>query len=309
MKFQIMLGILFTLLSKRRVSASELAAKFDCSTRSIYRYVEELIVAGIPVDIARGAGGGIYISDTYKLPKGFMTREEYAAAREAMLAMLSETGDGTLASALEKITAQSKTERSDTAVWGNILVDCGTWGDEKLFSERIAFMTRAIEERRALDVDYADRTGERTRRRILPHLLVYKQNIWYVYAFCKKRGAFRLFKLGRIRAALETDEIFERIPFSREDIPLSFWRSEENAVEAKFEVSTETLPFAEEWLGVENVYEADGKHYAAVTLPDDEALVGKILSAGAGFRVLAPESLRERVVAEAKKIARMGEET
>lgn len=308
MKYQIMLGILFTLLSKRRVSASELAAKFDCSTRSIYRYVEELIVAGIPIDIARGAGGGIYISDTYKLPKGFMTREEYAVTREAMLAMLSETGDETLSSALEKITAQSKEERSDTAVWGNILVDCGTWGDERRFSERITRMTRAIEERRVLEIDYMDRTGERTRRKILPHLLVYKQNIWYVYAFCKTRAAFRLFKLGRMRSIVETEELFERLPFSREEIPLSFWESEEAFVEAKFEVSPAALPYAEEWLGVENFYEEDGKHYAAVTLPDDGALVGKILSAGAGFCVLSPPDLRARVVAEAKKIAAAGDE-
>ena len=104
MKYQIMIGILFTLLARRKISAGELAAKYDCSVRSIYRYIEELVVAGVPVDVARGANGGIYISDTFKLPKGFMTREEYARTREAMLAMLGQTGDEALKSAVEKIT-------------------------------------------------------------------------------------------------------------------------------------------------------------------------------------------------------------
>lgn len=54
-------------------------------------------------------------------------------------------------------------------------------------------------------------------------MLVYKQNIWYVYAFCGKQRAFRLFRLGRIGAAVLTGEKFIRRPFRREDIPLDFW--------------------------------------------------------------------------------------
>ena len=73
-------------------------------------------------------------------------------------------------------------------------------------------------------------------------------------------------------------------------------------MEAKFALSPEVLPFAEEWLGIENVYEADGKYYADAVLPDDDSLVEKILSAGAGFKVLSPASLAERVKQEAKKI-------
>ncbi len=302
MKYQIMMGILFTLLARGKVSAGELAGKFGCSVRSVYRYVEELIVAGIPVDIARGANGGIFISDAYQLPKGFLTKEEYARTCEAMLAMLSETGDKALASALEKLTAQMKTGRSDSAISGNILVDSGTWGDEKRFSDKLSLLENAINERRAVEIDYVSREGERTARVIHPHLLVYKQSIWYLYAYCTARQGFRLFKVGRMRSILLTDEVFERQPFTREDIPLSFWNAAENTVEARFEIAPETLPFAEEWLGVENIRSEDGRFFAEVTLPDDESLVGKLLSAGAGFRVLSPESLRLRVKEEAKRI-------
>ena len=291
MKYQIMLGILFCLLAKKRVSASELAARFECSTRSIYRYVEELSIAGIPVEVARGAGGGIYISDTYKLPAGFFTKEEYAAAQEAMLAMHAQTSDPTLLSAIQKLAARS-----------SILVDSGTWGDERHFSERLTLFERAIKACEVLYIDYVDREGGRTRRYIHPHLLVYKQNIWYVYAYCLSRKAFRLFKLGRMRAVLETEEHFERRPFTQEDIPLSFWRTE-NEIEATFLIAPPALPLAEEWLGIDNVYERDGQFYADVTIPDDEGLVGRILSMGAGFKVLSPENLRQRVLEEARKIA------
>lgn len=302
MKYQIMLGILFTLLSARKKSAGALAAKYHCSVRSVYRYVEELIVAGIPIDVGRGANGGIWISDAYKLPKGFMTKEEYARTVEAMLAMLEQTGDETLRAALEKITSGMKREKSDAALSGNILVDSGTWGDERRFSEKLAITDRAISEREALEIDYVDREGETSKRKILPHLLVYKQNIWYVYAFCNTRNAFRLFKLGRMRSILQTGETFERLDFSRDEIPLSFWRDDENDLDVRLQIAPEKLPFAEEWLGVENIRRENGLFLADVTLPDDDALIGKILSAGAGLTVLAPPELKTRVQTESERI-------
>ena len=302
MKYQIMIGILFTLLAKRKVSASELSAKYGVSVRTVYRYIDEMTCSNIPIDVSRGSQGGIYISDAFKLPQGLMTREEYARAIEAMLAMNEQLRDPVLQSALEKLRAQVKTEKRDNFVWGNILVDSGTWGDERKFSDKLSFVGHAIQEKLTLEIDYIDRSGERSQREILPHQLILKQNIWYVWAFCKTRKAFRLFKIGRIRSAVTTDEKFTPIPYTREDIPLTFWDRFQNSTDALFEISVEALPLAEEWLGIENVYERDGKYYADVVLPDDETLVGTILSVGAGFKVLSPASLVERVQREAERI-------
>lgn len=303
MKYQIMTGILFTLLARRKVSAGELAKKYECSVRSVYRYIDEMTVSGIPIEVARGAGGGIYISDAFKLTKGLLTREEYAKTINAMLALNAQMNDPDLQSAIEKLQSQVKTVKQDLTLSGNILVDSGTWGDEHRFSEKLALVERAVEEHEALDIDYVSREGEHSQRRILPHLLVFKQNIWYAYAYCTRRKAFRLFKLGRMRSVMKTGEFFERIPFRREDIPLNFWHSEENAVFALFEISPEALPFAEEWLGIENILRRGDKYVAEVTLPDDETLVGKILSAGAGFKVLSPAPLAERVRKAALEIS------
>lgn len=303
MKFQIMLGILFTLLARRKISAGELAAKYDVSVRTIYRYIDEMTIAGIPIDVARGQNGGVYISDAFKLPKGLMTKEEYTRAVEAMLAMNEQLSDPALDSAIHKITAQMKSEKFDMTFSGNILVDSGNWGDESRFSDKLSLMERAIEEREALEIDYYSREGVHSQRKIFPHLLVYKQKIWYVYAFCTVRGAFRLFKLGRMRMIMKTGETFERIPFKREDVPLKFWYDDASAIEARFEILPEALPFAEEWLGIENVVKQGEKYVAEVLLPEDESLVGTILSVGAGFKVLSPASLAERVEREAKRIA------
>ena len=303
MKAQTLIGILFTLLSCRRISAGELAAKYGCSERTIFRYVDELTCAGIPIDVSRGIGGGICISDAYKLPHGILTRPEAARMHEALLAINEQLRDPALASAIEKFESQYMGKCSLPSSLGNIYVDSGSWGDTRQFSDKLALVERAVEEREALRIDYVSREGEKTHRVILPHLLVYKQNIWYVFAFCRMRNEFRLFKIGRMRTILNTGETFERLPFTREDIPLSFWTDDETCVNARFALSEESIPFAEEWLGVEAVYEKDGRKYAEATLPDDDSLVGKILSAGTGFTVLAPVELAARVQKAAETIA------
>ena len=302
MKYEIMFGILFTLLTRRKISASELARRYGVSVRSIYRYVDEMTVSGIPIDVARGALGGISIPDNFKLPKGLFTREEYARTTEAMLAMLGQTHDSVLEAAYGKLTAQSKTEKFDTALSGNILVDSGTWGDERKFSEKLTIVDNAIEERNALEIEYFDRAGEATRRVIHPHLLIYKQNIWYAWAFCMLRNEFRTFRVGRMRSINITGETFERREFKREDIPLNFWRNEKIA-EVKLRIAPEKLPYAEDWLGVDNISKKDGEYIAELVLPDDEALVGNLMSAGAGITVLSPPALAERIKKEAEKIS------
>ncbi len=301
MKYEIMLGILFTLLAKRKISAGELARKYEVSVRTIYRYVDEMTVAGIPMDVTRGASGGISIPDSFKLPKGLFTREEYARTAEAMLAMLGQTHDPVLESAYGKLTAQTKTEKFDTALSGNILVDSGTWGDERKFSDKLTLLDRAIGECEEMEIEYFDRAGAATRRIIHPHLLIYKQNIWYVWAFCTLRGEFRTFRIGRMRAINGTGNRFERKPFRREDIPLNFWRNEKIA-EVKLKIAFEKLPYAEDWLGVDNIYKRDGEYFAELVLPDDGALAGNILSAGSGITVISPPALAERIKKEAEKI-------
>ena len=85
-----MIDIMMTLLSRKKMTAQYLATKYDISTRSVYRYVEELNVCGVPVDIVRGRYGGISIPDTFRLPSWYFTRDEYTATVNALNAMSSQ---------------------------------------------------------------------------------------------------------------------------------------------------------------------------------------------------------------------------
>ncbi|MBR2376071.1 MAG: YafY family transcriptional regulator [Clostridia bacterium] len=306
MKFGILLSILFDLLIKRKITASYIAEKHEISPRTVYRYIDALSLA-VPIYVKRGRDGGICISDNYKLPMGFMTAEEYEAAIEALGAMYSQLPEERFLVAQRKLSAQVKAEARDLVLSGeigNILVDGGTWGDTRTFSEKMRLFQECVRENLIIEIEYHSRAGEKTQRKIEPHVLVFKQSVWYVYAFCHKQRAFRLFRIGRILSALKTGETFRKRPFRREDIPLNYWTTEKT-VDAQFEIAESAFADAQDWLGVENIRMSHGKWLAEVTLPDDEALIRKIVSLGSGMQVLAPKSLRERVKNAALEIAKL----
>lgn len=305
MKFVILLDILFDLLLKRKITATEIAQRHEISVRTVYRYID-LLSLSVPVYVKQGRNGGIYISDTYKLPMGFMTKEEYDSAMEALSAMYSQLPEERFLQAKRKLSAQVKAEIRDMALSGdvgNILIDGGSWGDTRSFSEKLKLFENCIKNRNVMEIVYHSRIGKRTTRKIEPHVLIFKQSIWYVYAFCHKQRAFRLFRIGRTVSCIQTEEFFQKRPFLREDIPLSYWTSETPSIEAKFEIDDGAFADAQDWLGSENFCKENGVWYASVTLPDDEALVRKILGLGTGIKVLSPLHLKQRVAESAKKIA------
>ena len=303
MKFTILLSILFDLLAKRKVTASYLSEKHHISPRTVYRYVDILSLS-VPVRVKRGRNGGIYIADSYKLPMGFMTLEEYDAAIEALVAIYTRLPEERFLAAHRKLSAQMKAENRALMLSGeigNIIVDGASWGDIRGFAEKFCLFEECICDLIIAEIEYSARTGEKTTRKIEPHVLIFKQNVWYLYAFCHKQRAFRLFHLGRIASAVKTEEVFRKRPFKREDIPLQYGVTD-TTVDVRFEIDERAFADAQDWLGVETMTPTDGKWLAEVTLPYDDGLVKKILSLGAGIKVLSPISLQEKVSATAKEI-------
>ncbi len=307
MKFEILLDMLFDLLAKRKVTATYFAEKFGISTRTVYRYVDILSIP-VPIYVKRGRDGGICISDNYKLPKGFMTKEEYESAIEALSTMYAQLPEERFLEAKRKLSAQVKAETREfslTGEIGSIIVDGGSWGDLASFAEKLRVMEECIKSDRVVEIEYHARTGVRTLRKIEPHALVCKQNVWYVYAFCQSKTEFRLFRIGRTVSLFQTEEHFTKRPFTKADIPLHFWVKDTETVTARFAISPTAFADAQDWLGVENVKKVNDGWQAEVKLPDDEALVLKILSLGAGIKVLSPQALQDRVAQTAQTIANL----
>ena len=216
MKFRIILDILFELLSKRRLTASELAEKHQISPRTVYRYVDVLATA-VPVHIKRGREGGICLPDSYKLPANFLTSEEFSAAIEALSTAYEKSGENRFLNAIKKLSETEKNTMQVGALTGefeNFLIDTK---ETTLHFEKIKIIEQALREKLVLELEYGEKNSI---LRIEPHMLVFQEGSWYIFSFCHLERRFRLFPLSEILSVTKTQESFHARPFQKTDIPL-----------------------------------------------------------------------------------------
>lgn len=303
MKYEIMLRILFELLSKKCVKASYLAEKFEVSVRSIHRYINCLELAGVPLYTVRGSNGGFAIVDTFKFSSTFMTEREFEQTINALSAITDSVPNKTLDSAINKLKSAAKNQTSGFNIKsGGIIIDAGPWGDTINYKSKLVVIQKSLENCKKLLIKYHDRNGDITERLIEPHVIVFKQGLWYVYAYCNLRKEFRFFKTGRIEQATITEEKFIKQDLSKMDLPLDFWHSNVDGEDVVLEIDKQCLSDVEEWLGIENVKLVNGKHIATVNLPFDNGLISKIISYGKGIKVLEPEKLVQEIKTQAQSI-------
>ena len=110
MQLVILLDMFFELLAKRRVSAPYFAQKYDLSERTVYRYVDRLSMA-VPLYVKTGRKGGIFLPDSYKLPKGFFTKTDYEATIEALTLAYENSPDERFLNAKNKLLAQMRSDQ------------------------------------------------------------------------------------------------------------------------------------------------------------------------------------------------------
>ncbi len=305
MKFEIMVNILFDMLSKKTVSAKYLADKYEVSIRTIYRYIQSLEYAGVPLYTTRGNGGGFSLIDTYRLSASFLTKSEFEQTASAITGILSGLPNKTLESALNKLKGTVKNEYCNYNLTnGNLIIDAGPWGDAVGYKSKMSVIQKCIEDKLVLDITYHDRNGNVTKRSIEPHIIIFKQGLWYVYSYCRLRQTFRFFKIGRIELANAKDEKFTRREIPTENLSLDIWSNNTLAQEVVMEISASCLSDVEEWLGIENVKKIDGINIATAKLPTDNGLVSKIMSYGCGIKVIKPKELKDKIKLVADEIAK-----
>ncbi len=306
MKNQILIELLFLLLSRKFITAKYIAQRYEVSERTAYRYIDELSLC-VPIYNTRGRNGGFSIADTFKIPATFFTEEESEFLLNVLSGVNNDINSDMLTKIIEKFKAISKKKDEQFTIdFGNLIIDGGPWGSTESFKESIMFLEKSIEQKKEVSLVYVSKDGAETTRTIEPHILILKQGLWYVYAFCNLRNEFRLFKVGRIERAKLTGKTFERRVTPNVKEILEKWYDELKAVTIELEVSKNAKADVEEWLGIDNVYTLkDGTILASCELPIDSVLAGKILSFGKNVKVLAPQELKKAVLNIAKDVENM----
>ena len=279
------------LLSHETVTATYLANKLEVSTRTIYRYLSMLDPI-IPIEAIQGKYGGYKLMDSYTVSRNCFTEKEF----NTLISILDSTdvAKDTVEKIKNKLFSTHKEKYESFAVMSDwLIIDGNPWGEPSGVKDKLSVVEKAMQDNKTLKMIYMDRDGNKQERIIEPHVLILKEGLWYVYAFCKLRNDFRLFKLSRIRSATEQSESFSRRPIDIKQLPFEEWFKTISTVTVDFELSPNIKSEIEEWVGVENVKEyPDGSICATAKLPNDKAVYFKILSFGKDLTVVSPAEVR-----------------
>ncbi|MCL2842143.1 MAG: YafY family transcriptional regulator [Oscillospiraceae bacterium] len=288
--------ILYILLDKKSIPAGELAAHFGVSTRTIYRDVDALGLAGIPVYTEKGKGGGIRLLPDFVLNKSILSAEE----QDEILSALHGLSNIKTADTNQILQKLSTVFNKPTTNW--LEVDFSGWNHEHDFFHD--FKT-AILERRVVRFDYYNSYGEKRHRHVEPIQLWFKSRAWYLKAFCLTKRGVRLYKLSRIKNLTVTDEIFEPQDFPElTDTPDGAGERGQEMIALRLRIAPEMA-----YRVFDDFYESmverqpDGSFLATVTWPEDEWVYGFLLSFGESIEILEPVHIRDIIKEKAQKIA------
>lgn len=214
--------MLLLLQSVPRRTARELAERLEVHQRTIYRDVEALSAAGVPVFTERGCSGGIALAEGYRRALLNFGDEEIRALFVAGSGISSDLGLGvSFERALEKLRGGlgDVQRRAAEHARKRIHVDQRRWNQADPPTEKLALLRRAVWDDRRIDLRYEDRHRTVTLRPADPLGLVSKAGVWYLIA--RVPEGVRSFRVDRIALVIERSERFERpIDFDVE----AYWR-------------------------------------------------------------------------------------
>lgn len=284
--------IVYYLLDKGRATAPELAQKFEVSVRTIYRDIDALSGAGIPVYAEAGRNGGIHLMNDFVLDKAVFSEEE---KQEILMALQSINATRNISNnqTLQKLSAIFHQGLEN---W--LEVDFSRWGNKEFDNEKFELLKSAIIHCRNIKIHYASSYEVISERIVQPCKLAYKSKAWYLKAFCTEKQDWRIFKLNRI---LDLEILNER--FQPRNFPMSI-----DASEGEYHQVTLRFPgemayrVYDEFDKTQVQRQANGDLIACAKMPQDAWLTGFLLSFGTQVEILSPACLKETIAEQAKLI-------
>jgi len=279
-------------MDKKTVTAKELAERFEVSTRTIYRDIDTLSSAGIPVYTNKGKGGGISLLDDFVLNKSILSEQE----QNEILTSLQSLNAFKLPDIEPVFRKMSLLFNKPGTNW--IEVDFSHWGNDSKERDKFNLLRNAIINTMTISFDYYNSKGEKTARTVEPLKLVFKGQGWYLHGLCRIKNSFRIFKIRRMKNLELIGEVFQRtMPTDISDL---VDESYENLMVALILRIDEKMAYRvyDEFEEEQICKNADRSFTVTVTLPEDEWVYGYIMSFGSYAEVVEPARIRKIISEE-----------
>jgi predicted DNA-binding transcriptional regulator YafY len=306
MKIDRLIAILLYLLSRDKVTARALSSYFGVTLRTIYRDMESLNLAGVPIVSYQGVDGGFGLVESFRLDRTFFKEGELLALFSALKGINAAIKDRSIEAVLLKLKALSSKTGSVKAKAEElpiILYVPIPWGMESNRSGRLDAVKAAIENRRVISFTYTKVDGRAALRRVEPLTVVLQADIWYLYAWDIRKKDYRFFRFSRI-SELETEKVsFIRKPGLRPYPWESGWETEP-PVEMRLKFPPEAGQKARDAFAWESPeMQPDGSLVFTLAFPYGEWVERQILSFGPQVEVIEPAWLREKIRGLAQETA------
>ncbi len=297
MKIDRLIAIIMVLMERDMIGALELSQMFEVSLRTIYRDIEAIGKAGIPIVSSTGPGGGVGIVDSYKMEKRLFSNSDITTLLMGLGHIQSSLPSDNLVNTLAKVrSAISEEEYKKLELKANqIKIDISPWHGSGVLPQTLETVRNALENQQVIRFQYGTRTNIESCRDVEPCRLLLKDMNWYLQGFCRTRKDFRTFKMLRMREVLLLDETFtpHQLPIEQLD-RFSF----ENEVKETLilRIDDDLLEEMTVYFGEENI-EPDKEGYYIVTarLPIEESTARMIIGYCHHCVCLEPDGMRSLI--------------
>ena len=282
-----LIGILAILLREEKATAAQLAERLEVNQRTIYRDMERLCRAGIPLRSDRGRNGGISIMEGYAMDRTLLTDADRGAILAGLRSLDSVSGTGYYKRLMEKLPQSQEAAEDDCVV-----IDLASWYGPVL-APRLAELKDACARRRVVRFTYCSPKGD-SERVVEPYKLVFRWSSWYLHGWCREREDWRLFKLTRMLDVELLEGTFEPRPAPWPIMPVE--RVYPGVLEATIRFDPAARWRLIDEYGAESfTQEADGSLLFRRSFPDKEELKRWVLSFRELAEILEPAALREEI--------------
>ena len=276
--------IVLILLNKKTITAKKLSEHFNVSIRTIYRDIEALSFAGIPIYSLRGKNGGIKLLESYVLDKSLLSSKE----QNEILYALESLKASNYPDVDEVLKKLNLIFNKSSDYW--IEIDFSRYGsnDNTLFNN----IKKAILNSQAVKFTYFNTNGETSQRTVNPLKIWFKEKAWYLFAYCQKKNEIRQFKINRIKNLTLTIEYFERRSINYNI------NSNDNDISKKIvkiivEVDKSQAYRVYDEFSEENISKAENGNFKVIMENyENEWLYGYLLSFGEYLKIIAPERIK-----------------
>lgn len=291
MKMDRLIALIMILREHEQISARELAERLEVSRRTIYRDIDTLNRAGLPIYTLMGAWGGVGLMKSYKVGKTLFTPQEIQNLQDGLHSYKQLFGRREMVYAAEKLNAlyPANAERQPSAPF---VMDLSlNQGNESLRS-LFGMIETAMNEHAVLAFTYTDARGQISERQAEPYQVVFKESSWYLQAYCLDKKVYRIFKLARMSGLQVTKEQFVPRAFTPLPMDGGDWLSQ-GWVEVTIRLDRSVMDRVIERFGADHILRVDEHHcWAKYPIIANDYGYDRLLAFGDKCEVLGPPEIR-----------------